>query len=188
MKKNIVAAVIIFFVIVGIVGSIDEIETNKKRNATSKPKIATATMKVTKRPTKKPTIKPTVKPTATAIKKLPKKQDNVLINQLQKRPVINGMGDKVLGKYGYIKLIKSNFKLLCTDKVLIDFVNFLNKQNLLYVIIDFDDGTGLHGIETIWSYCKIGKDSRGTYEGGTYLGDIRIYTDSKKVDRSHAGF
>lgn len=167
MRKIIIAAVIIFFVIVGIIGSMDEIETNKKRNVTSKPKIATAT----KRPTKKP-----------------KKQDNVLIDGFQKRPVINGMGDKVIGKYGYIKLIKSNFKLLCTDKVLIDFVNFLNKQNLLYVIIDFDDGTGLHGIKSLWTYCNIDKDKNGIFEAGKYLGDLKIYTDSKKVDRSNLEF
>jgi hypothetical protein len=175
MKKIIIAAVIIFFILVGIVGSMDEDPADKKRQVTKKPKVTV---------TVRPTVKPTVKPTA----KKPKKQKNVLIDTLQKRPVLNGMGDKVIGKYGYIKLIESNFKLLCTDKILIDFVNFLNKQNLLYVIIDFDDGTGLHGIKTIWSYCEIGKDSNGIFEGGPYLGDIRIYTDSKKVDRSHAGF
>jgi hypothetical protein len=171
MKKTIIVAVIIFFALVAIVGSISEDPADKKRQVTKKPEVT-----VTVKQTKKPTVKK------------PKKQKNVLIDTLQKRPVINGMGDKVLGKYGYIKLIKSNFKLLCTDKILIDFVDFISKQNLLYVIIDFDDGTGLHGIKTIWSYCKIGKDSNGIFEGGPYLGDIRIYTDSKKVDRSHAGF
>jgi len=187
MKKIIIAAVIIFFIFVGIVGSMDEDPADKKRQVTKKPKV-TVTVRPTVKPTKKQTKKPTVKPTAKQTIKKPKIQKNVLIDTLQKRPVINGMGDKVLGKYGYIKLIKSNFKLLCTDKVLIDFVDFISKQNLLYVIIDFDDGTGLHGIDMIWSYCEIGKDSHDVFEGGPYLGDIRIYTDSKKVDRSHAGF
>jgi hypothetical protein len=140
MKKIIIAAVIIFFVLVGIVGSIDE------------------------------------------------EPANILIHGFKEKPVLNGVGDRTIGHYGYVEINKSSFKAFCKDEILINFVNFAKKKDLLYVIIDFGDGTGLHGVESLYTYCKISKDKNGTFEAGKYLGDLKIYTDSKKVDRSNLEF
>jgi hypothetical protein len=116
------------------------------------------------------------------------KEKNILIDGLSIRPVMNGTGNEAIGKYGYVRISKENFKILCNDKVLINFVKKVVKKDLLYVIINFGDGTGLHGLESLYTYCEISKDKNGTFEAGKYLGNLKIYFDTNKVDRSNLNF
>jgi len=116
------------------------------------------------------------------------KEKNILIDGLSIRPVMNGTGDKAIGKYGYVRISKETFKMLCNDKVLINFVKKVVKKDLLYVIINFGDGTGLHGLESLYTYCEISKDRNGVFEGGGYLGNLKIYFDTNKVDRTNLKF
>jgi hypothetical protein len=186
MKKIIIAAVIIFFILVGIVGSITEDPETKNKSVKK-----TQTSKPTEKPTKKPTKKPvkTSKPIKNLQTSKPKpKEKNILIDGLSVRPVMNGTGDKAIGKYGYVRISKETFKILCNDKVLINFVKKVVKKDLLYVIINFGDGTGLHGLESLYTYCEISKDKNGVFEGGGYLGNLKIYFDTNKVDRTNLKF
>lgn len=131
----------------------------------------------------------TPKPTITKIqiietKKIENKEmENMnkylLQNQLQERPLMNGLNTERIGTYARVVTSKE----LLTEEVLLSFEKYLKNKNFNYTLIDFQDGTGLHVNYGIYTFCKIGKDNRGIYENQGDLGKMFfVYLDENKVD------
>lgn len=109
-------------------------------------------------------------------------ESNILVDSLREMPLMNGFNTERIGTYA----VCLSDKALLTSKNMLGLSNHVSGMNYNYVIIDFGNGTGLHGITdfTYIFYCKISKDSSGKYEAGENLTDtpIVVDTDTNKVN------
>lgn len=71
-----------------------------------------------------------------------KTETNIIIDNLQTRNVLNGMKNKIIGKYQVALVNESEI----TDDDIIALYNYCNDQGdrYNYIIVDFGNGTGLH--------------------------------------------
>jgi len=108
-------------------------------------------------------------------------KENPLIKGMQERPMMNGIGTERIGTYSRSLGVKE----LLTDDVLIEFDKYINSKDFKYSFIDFNDGTGIHIVGAMYSYCKITKGNNNDYNFGETISYLIVDSENNKVDRSN---